>query len=87
MNIVLNGAEIAALSNLNKNANRCTAYKVNINDELIQVNGITLNFTGLEFPLKPADISKFMEINKDYMLHFSDSTMELYLDLYFTPLK
>jgi len=33
MNIVLNGAEIAALSNLNKNANRCTAYKVNINDD------------------------------------------------------
>jgi len=56
---------IAALSNLNKNANRCTTYKVNINDEVIQVNGITLNFTGLQFPLKPADISKFMEINKD----------------------
>jgi len=56
---------IAALSNLNKNANRCTTYKVNINDELIQVNGIKLNFTGLEFPLKPADISKFMEINKE----------------------
>jgi len=65
MNIVLNGAEIAALSNLNKNANRCTAYKVNINDELIQVNGITLNFTRLEFPLKPADLSKFIEISKD----------------------
>jgi len=56
---------IAALSKLNKNANRCTSYKVNINDEVIQVNGITLNFTGLQFPLKPADISKFMEINKD----------------------
>jgi len=56
---------IAALSNLNKNASRFTTYIDNINDELIQVNGITLNFTGLEFPLKPTDISKFMEINKD----------------------
>jgi len=32
---------IAALRNLNKNASRCTTNKVNINDELIQVNGIT----------------------------------------------
>jgi len=43
---------ITALSNLSKNASRCRTYNVNINDEL-------------EFPLKPADIPKFMEINKD----------------------
>jgi len=31
---------------------------------IIQVNGITLNFTEWEFPLKTADISKFIEKNK-----------------------
>lgn len=56
---------IAAMSTQPANAHRTTAYNIqNIEEDVITLNNdITLNFSGLRFPLKIKDIKTFESCN------------------------
>ncbi|XP_062143119.1 uncharacterized protein LOC133850886 [Drosophila sulfurigaster albostrigata] len=54
---------IAALSR-KRMPYRCSSYNVRIFDDFIKINDeITLNFSGLTFPLSPRDIQMFLDLN------------------------
>lgn len=58
-------AILSAISSVGLHSERTSSYKINIDLPIINVDGLQLNFTGLQFPLKTEDTSKFLVNNPE----------------------
>lgn len=54
---------IAAIEGKNAHSEKCSLYCVRISEQIIKVKSILLNFEGLDFPLNPKLINKFLDKN------------------------